>query len=223
MKPRKAWSLAPVAVAVVMCGAAAAAPSPRSAALAAAKVSTTTRLSLPSTNSGATIVKFGGAVVFPTPSGWVRRKLGTGHNPNSDAEFRVPVGAGCSATAVALPDTRASAMSAQAQLRTELPGDAQPGVIVPLPVHLVASAPARSRAGAWELVTPPSPTDAGPSYAYYGETLLNVAHDRWAGLTVWIVAKPGTCTSQVLHNHTVKVALTHLLRTASLQHAGVQG
>jgi hypothetical protein len=223
MKPRRVLSLAPAAAAVVICAAAAAAPSSRSTARAAAKVSSTTKLRLPSTNAGRTIVQFGGAVAFPTPSGWVRRQLGTGHNPNSDAEFRLPVGAGCSATAIAFPDATASAMSARAQLRIELPGDAQPGAIVPRPVTIIASAPARSHAGAWELVTPPSPTDGGPSYAYYGETLLNVAHNRWAGLTVWIVAKPSTCTSRVLHNHTVKIALTHVLRTATLQHATVHG
>jgi len=149
-------------------------------------------------------------------------------NPSSEADFRVPVAGGCTALAYVTPLTQATAASARAQLQAGLPTASQLGIPVPPPVRIVATG-IRAHSGAWELVAPPVPPDAanspdgGYSFNYYGGVLAKVAHARWAGLIVGLTARPNTCDSQVLHDHAAKAALTHLLRTATLQDATTSG
>ena len=223
MKPRRNWKMKPLATAVVLCAAAVTGP-----AVGLAAASGGIRLHLPGTSAGKKTIRFGGVVTFAAPQGWVRTALPHGTNPTSQADFRVAVAPGCTALAFVTPNSTATATSAPTQLRRALPAASQPGIPVPQPVRIVAAAP-RAHSGAWELVVPPAPPDAasspdgGNSFNYYGGTLLHVSHMRWAGLTVGLTARPSSCGTQVLHDHAVTVALTHLLRTATLQNASATG
>ena len=63
--------------------------------------------------------------------------------------------------------------------------------------------------------------DGGDSFDYYGGVLLQVAHDRWAGLSIGITARPDTCGTQVLRTHAVLAAADQILRTATLDRPSV--
>lgn len=223
MKRRRNWKMKPLATAVILCAAAVTGPA---AGIAAA--SGGIRLHLPGTSAGKKTIRFAGVVTFAAPKGWVWTALPHGINPTSQADFRVAVAPGCTALALVTPNSTATATSAPTQLRRALPAASQSGIPVPQPVRIVAAAP-RAHSGAWELVAPPAPPDAasspdgGYSFNYYGATLLHVSHARWAGLTVGLTARPSSCGTQVLHDHAVTVALTHLLRTATLQNASATG
>jgi hypothetical protein len=184
------------------------------------------RLHLSDALAGKRTVHFGGAVVFAAPQGWVRTAVQQPTSSSSAADFRVSVAGGCTALAYVTPLTQATTASAQAQLRAGLPTASQLGIPVPPPVPVVETG-TRAHSGAWELVAPPVPPDAatspdgGYSFSYYGGVLVKVAHARWAGPVVGLTARPSTCDSRVVHDHDAKAALTHLLRTATLQDATV--
>jgi hypothetical protein len=185
------------------------------------------RLHLSDALAGKKTVHFGGVVEFTAPRGWVRNAVEHSTNPSSEADFRVPVAGGCTALAFVTPLTQATAASARAQLQAGLPTASQLGIPVPPPVRIVATG-ARAHSGAWELVAPPVPPDSasspdgGYSFNYYGGLLVRVARARWAGLVVGLTTRPSTCDSQVLGDHSAEAALTHLLRTATLQDATVR-
>jgi hypothetical protein len=186
------------------------------------------RLHLPAVSASGKTVRFGGVLAFATPGSWVRTALRHGSNPSSEANFRVRVTAGCTALALVSPQATATAASAQNQLRRTLPDGSQAGIPVPPPVRIV-EAGARAHAGAWELVAPPAPPDSATSpdggyfFSYYGGALLSVAPARWAGLTVGVTARPTTCAPLVRGDRAVKLAVTHLLRSATLLDATASG
>jgi hypothetical protein len=228
MRRRRSCQFTALAATVVLCAGAVIGTVVAADAAPTAAGAPAIRLHLPAVSAGRKTVHFGGVVAVAAPRGWIRTALPPGSNPSSEADFRISVAAGCTALAFVSPQTTATTATARAQLRRALPAASQAGTPVPPPVRVVETG-VRAHSGAWEVVAPPAPPDSASSpvggyfFSYYGAMLLKVAPARWAGLAVGLTARPSACAPLVLHDRAVKVALTRLLRAATLQAAAASG
>jgi hypothetical protein len=175
----------------------------------AATVGLNVRMTQPSRPSR---LHFVGNVHLEVPAGWhPKRPWSVG-----SAVFDVTLAGSCVAAVYVDSASAITGRSARAQLHTEVPKAAQPGLPVPHTVRLLGQGPLRG-AGWWEAVTPqPKPSREQGGFPLFGAALIGIGHDEWAGATIGV--SPGlSCASPFPGEPAIASSLEGILRSITLR------